>query len=66
VAGTIGAAGALALARAFLAHVLELETDLPLAALPLSALASAALAAASGLAASLKALRARPLETLRG
>lgn len=66
VAGTIGAAGALALAHAFLVHVLDLETDLPLAALPLSALASAVLASASGLAASIKALRARPLETLRG
>jgi putative ABC transport system permease protein len=66
IAGAIGAAGALALAFAFLEHVLELDAQVPLAAVPLAALAAAALAAASGLAASVKALRARPLETLRG
>ena len=66
VAGAIGSAGALMLSWAFLKHLLELEPDLPLAAIPLSALLAALLATASGLAASLRALRARPMETLRG
>ena len=66
VAGTLGAAGALALSWAFLEFLAELEPDLPLWALPVAALASATLAVLSGLAASAKALRARPLETLRG
>jgi putative ABC transport system permease protein len=66
IAGTLGALGALALAHAFLSQVLELSSDPPLAALPLAALTSALLATLSGLAASARALRTRPLETLRG
>jgi len=66
VAGVIGAAGALLLTWAFLVHILELEAQLPLAAVPLAALAAAVLSTASGLAASARALRARPMETLRG
>lgn len=65
VAGTLGAAGALALAWAFLEFLAELDPELPLMALPVAAIATAALATFSGLAASAKALRARPLETLR-
>ncbi len=66
VAGTLGSVGALALSWAFLVHLAELEADLPWAALPIAALATATLATLSGLAASLRALAARPLETLRG
>lgn len=66
VAGTLGAVGALALSWAFLVQLAELDVDLPLASLPIAALATAALATLSGLAASVHALRARPLETLRG
>lgn len=65
VAGTLGAAGALLLAGAFLDQVLRLEPELSLAALPIAALGSAALSTLAGLAASLRALRVRPLETLR-
>jgi putative ABC transport system permease protein len=65
-AGSIGAAGALVLADAFLEHVLQLPGHAPLAAIPLAMLATAALATVSGLAASLRALRVRPMETLRG
>jgi putative ABC transport system permease protein len=64
-AGAIGAAGALVLAQAFLAHVLELSGAVPWIALPLAALATAALATVSGLAASVRALHTRPMETLR-
>jgi len=66
VAGTLGAVGALALAWGFLEHLAELDADLPLVTLPIAALATAALATLSGLSASLRALAARPLETLRG
>jgi putative ABC transport system permease protein len=66
LAGALGGAGALVLAWAFLEYLVELDAELPLVALPLAALASAGLATLSGLAASVRALRARPLETLRG
>ncbi|MCA8981167.1 MAG: FtsX-like permease family protein [Planctomycetes bacterium] len=65
LAGSLGAVGALALAWAFLVHLAELDVDLPLSSLPFAALATAALATLSGLAASVRALRARPLDTLR-
>ena len=65
VAGAIGSAGALVLAWAFLEQLAELDAELPLATVPVAAVAAAALATLSGLAASLRALRARPLETLR-
>jgi putative ABC transport system permease protein len=66
VAGTIGAVGALALGWGFLEHVLELHSPPAWAALPSAAVAAALLSTLSGLAASTKALRARPMETLRG
>jgi len=66
IAGAVGAAGALVLAWAFLEHTVELDARLPLSAVPVAALGAAALATVSGLSASLQALRARPLETLRG
>jgi len=66
VAGTIGAVGALALAWGFLVHLLELQPRLPLEAIPLGAVGGALLALFAGLAASGRALRATPLETLRG
>jgi putative ABC transport system permease protein len=64
VAGAIGAAGALTLTWAFLEHLVEIEAELPYSALPLAALGAAVLATASGLAASVRALNARPMETL--
>jgi len=66
VAGAIGAVGALVLAEAFLEYVLELGGEVPLTSVPLAAVVTAALATVSGLAASVRALRVRPLETLRG
>ncbi len=66
VAGTVGGAGALLLAWAFLRHVLELAPELPLVALPLAAALSALLATVFGIAASARALAARPLASLRG
>lgn len=66
VAGLLGAAGAFVLAWAFLEHLAELDARLPYVALPIAALASALLAMLSGLSASLRALAARPLDTLRG
>ena len=66
VAGTIGAVGALLLAQGFLEEVVELEVEIAWAGVPAGALGAALLATASGLAASWRALRARPLETLRG
>ena len=65
VAGAIGAAGALLLAWAFLEHMVELEAELPYATVPVAAVVTALLASLSGLAASLRALRARPMDTLR-
>jgi putative ABC transport system permease protein len=66
VAGTIGSAGALLLAWAFLEHLAELDVELPWLAIPVGALATALLATLSGLSASLRALTARPLHSLRG
>ncbi|MEM7310988.1 MAG: FtsX-like permease family protein [Planctomycetota bacterium] len=66
VAGAIGSSGALVLAWAFLKHLAELEPELPLRTVPVAAVVSSVLATLSGLSASLRALRARPLETLRG
>lgn len=68
VAGAIGSVGALALTWAFMAQLDQMtdEQPLPLLAVPITALATAVLATLSGLAASMRALRARPIETLRG
>jgi putative ABC transport system permease protein len=66
VAGLLGAVGALVLSWSFLDYLLELDVDLPFSALPIATLATAVLAMLSGLSASLRALRTRPLETLRG
>jgi putative ABC transport system permease protein len=65
IAGLVGAGGAFALAWAFLDRWLALGTDLPGWWLPLAALATAALAAASGVAATARALRTRPIQSLR-
>jgi putative ABC transport system permease protein len=66
VAGLLGALGACALAWAFFEHVLEFEADVPWSTVPLAALAAAALSAVCGLAACARALRVRPIESLRG
>jgi len=65
VAGTCGALAAFLLTWAFLERLLELESELPWATLPLFILASAVLAAVCGLASSLRALRVRPMASLR-
>lgn len=64
-AGLVGALGALALAHGFVEYVLQLETALPWSTPAVAALATAVLASVSGLAASQRALRARPMDTLR-
>lgn len=66
VAGTIGGLGASLLAWAFLRFLAQVDATFPLAAAPLAAVATGVLATLSGLAASARALRARPIETLRG
>ena len=66
VAAAAGGAGAFLAAHLFVDRVLELDPDLFWPALLLVVLAAAAATALVGLAASQKALRARPLETLRG
>ncbi len=66
VAGTLGSTGALVLSWAFLEQLAELEVELPWLTIPVSALATAAMATVCGLSASLRALAARPMETLRG
>ncbi len=65
VAGALGAAGAYALAWGFLEHVVELEADLPPLGFVLAMGLTATLAVTAGIAASLRALRARPIESLR-
>lgn len=66
VSGLLGACGAMALTWGFLEHLAELPAELPWATIPVAALLTAGLATLSGLAASVRALGARPLETLRG
>lgn len=66
VAGTIGGLGASLLSWSFLRFLAQVDATFPLEATPLAAVATAILATVSGLAASARALRARPIETLRG
>jgi putative ABC transport system permease protein len=66
VAGALGAGGALVLSWAFLVKLAQLDVELPWITLPIAALATALLATLSGLSASLRALSARPMDTLRG
>lgn len=66
VAGTIGAAAALALSWAFLEHVVEIGGDLPWWSAAPAALVTAAASALCGLLASARALASRPIESLRG
>ncbi|MBM3988758.1 MAG: FtsX-like permease family protein [Planctomycetes bacterium] len=66
VAGLIGVGAGFALSAVFLARVVDTPPLLPWAVLPLAALAVAVLSAACGLAASARALRSRPIESLRG
>jgi putative ABC transport system permease protein len=66
LAGLLGAGGACALAWGFFEHVLELGSDVPAWTMPAAALAAGALAALAGLAACARALRAPPIESLRG
>lgn len=66
VAGAIGAAGAWLLAWAFLDRMAQIDAVPTALALPVGTAATAVLATLSGLAASARALRARPIETLRG
>jgi putative ABC transport system permease protein len=66
VAGVLGAAAASTLAWAFFEHVLELGSDVPWWTVPAAGALAAALAALCGLAACVRALQARPIESLRG
>ena len=65
VAGAVGAGGAAALAWGFLDRVTDLPVTIPWLSIPVGAAGCAALAAGCGLLASLRALNARPLESLR-
>lgn len=66
VAGGLGAVGGLAVSESFLRYMVEVDADVPWLILPAAAAASAVLATLSGLAASIRALAARPMESLRG
>jgi putative ABC transport system permease protein len=66
MAGLVGGLGAFGLAWAFLDQVVEVGPELPWLDLPVAALLTALLAVLSGLAASARALRVRPIESLRG
>ena len=66
VAGLIGSVAGFVLSALFLERVVDTAPQLPWLALPLAALAVAILSAACGLAASTRALRSRPIESLRG
>jgi putative ABC transport system permease protein len=65
VAGLIGSVAGFVLSALFLERVVDTAPQLPWLALPLAALAVALLSAACGLAASTRALRSRPIESLR-
>ncbi|MEM9800233.1 MAG: FtsX-like permease family protein [Planctomycetota bacterium] len=66
VAGLIGGLGALALSWAFLNYGLDLRGMPSLASVPLAAIGTGVLAVLAGLSASARALRVRPIESLRG
>ena len=66
VAGLIGASAGYVLSAVFLERVVDTPPELPWLFLPVAALAVALLSAACGLAASSRALRSRPIESLRG
>jgi len=66
VGAFLGALGACTLAWAFFEHVLELEAPVPWWTAPLAGLVGSLLAASSGLAGCARALRTRPIESLRG
>lgn len=65
VAGAVGAGGAAALAWGFLGRVTDLPITVPWLSIPVGAAGCAVLAAGCGLLASLRALNARPVESLR-
>jgi putative ABC transport system permease protein len=66
VAGLIGAVFAFAMAWVFLEHALEVDPALPLWPILAAGVATAVIAAGFGLLACARALRARPIESLRG
>jgi len=66
VAGLFGGIGALLLAWAFLTFGLDMGGLPNLASIPLAAVGTALLATLAGLSASARALRVRPMESLRG
>ncbi len=65
MAGLIGGLGAYALSWAFLDEVAQITPSLPWLDLPVATAATAVLAVLSGIAASARALRVRPVESLR-
>jgi putative ABC transport system permease protein len=66
VAGCIGALFAFVMAWEFLEHAVDVPPELPWWPIPAAGVATAALAAVFGLLACGRALRARPIESLRG
>lgn len=66
VAGLFGGIGALLMAWAFLTFALDMDGLPNLASIPLAAVGTALLATVAGLSASARALRVRPIESLRG
>ena len=66
VASALGVLGAWMLAWAFLEHVVELEAELSPGVFVVGGIMTTLLAVLAGLATSARALRVRPLETLRG
>ena len=66
VASVLGVVGSYALSWGFLEEVLELEPELRAWVFLVGGVGTLGLAIAAGLATSLRALRARPVETLRG
>ena len=65
VAGALGGLGAYVLSWGFLERVVEIESELPPLGLALAIVMTAGLAVIAGIGASLRALRVRPLESLR-
>ncbi len=66
VAGTLGAAGAVALSESFLRYIADVDGEVAWSVVPIAAVVTGVMATLSGLAASVRALTTRPMESLRG
>ena len=65
IAGLVGGAGGLGLSYGFLTYLIQIEPELSWWAVPMAAVGAALLAMVSGVAASMRAIRVRPVESLR-